>query len=341
VKKEKMKTIDYLQQVINHIESHVTEELSLESIGNEVGFSKFYLNRLFSVYTGLSIMEYVRKRKLNYAMAELKTKARLIDIALNYGYSCERSFSRAFIKEFKKSPSYFRNHSLALSPKLILSDLTLFRSEDSAIELLEKNTTLSPRIQKEGVKKMLDYLSNVKYITLKEMSVLSATQISHNPEEEIIGSMKQLASSIGIHPVREFGFDSPVEQELAEQGIRGYEYWLVYSEKDEELVLNFCKQQNLTYELDGYFLFGTTPVEVKAIPTYRYASLRIKDPFDAPFERIPLGWKALVQWLETNPTNQTDLFEHTSSNIHLYCLEEVIEIDGITYMDIFIPIDRG
>jgi len=336
-----MKTIDYLQHVINHIESHVTEDLSLESIGNEVGFSKFYLNRLFSIYTGISIMEYVRKRKLNYAMAQLKTNARIIDIALEYGYSSERSFSRAFINEFKKSPSYYRNNALTPSPKLMLNDLTLFRSEASAKELLEKNSNLSTKIQKEGAKKMLDYLSNVKYVTLKEMSVLSATQISHNPEEEIIERMKKLANRLGITPLREFGFDSPVDQKLADQGIRGYEYWLAYSEKDEETVLNFRKQQNITYDQDGYFLFDTSKVEIKTIPTYRYASLRIKDPFDAPFERISLGWKALVQWLETHSTSQEDFDHDSPSNKHLYCLEEVIEIDGITFMDIFIPVGRG
>ena len=65
--------------------------------------------------------------------------------------------------------------------------------------------------------------------------------------------------------------------------------------------------------------------------THRYASLRIEDPFADPFERIGLGWKALVQWMEKNNLH---LQHQTHGNENPYCLEEILTQDGVTCMDI-------
>ncbi len=100
-----MKT--YLQKTINYIDSHLDSPLKLDEISSTTGFSKFYLNHMFSIYTGMSIIEYVRRKKLEYAIELLNTGRRVIDIAMEIGYSSERSFSRALVKEYGHSPRYF------------------------------------------------------------------------------------------------------------------------------------------------------------------------------------------------------------------------------------------
>lgn len=83
------------------------------------------------------------------------------------------------------------------------------------------------------------------------------------------------------------------------------------------------------------FLFEDITITVKQIPAYRYASLRITDPMSNPFELISTGWRTLVDWLEKHDFQEPDFKFDPAAN----CLEEVKTIDGITYMDIYIPVD--
>jgi AraC-like DNA-binding protein len=87
----------YLQKVIEYIETHIEDQINLDQIAEHVGFSKYYLNHMFSIYTGLSIMAYVRRKKLEYGLELLKTERRILDIAVAVGYTSERAFSRAVV----------------------------------------------------------------------------------------------------------------------------------------------------------------------------------------------------------------------------------------------------
>ena len=64
------------------------------------------MQRVFSIVTGITITEYIRKRRLSLAFEELKlTDNKVIDIAFKYGYDSSISFSRSFKKEFGVTPS--------------------------------------------------------------------------------------------------------------------------------------------------------------------------------------------------------------------------------------------
>lgn len=292
-----MELKDYIEEVINYIELNIHESLTADILSENIGYSKFYLHRIFQIYTGLSLIDYVRRRKLHYASIDLRSDKRILDIAIDYGYGSERSFSRAFVKEFGKSPSNFRDKPVMSTKKLVVYDLHLPREE--------------------WLVHMKEYLSNIRYETLSEMSVISGTRIGTEPEDEVIGLMTAFKNQHHINVTRTFGFDVPVDEKEKEKGLRGYEYWLVV----EEDVLETIK--------DSEFI-------LKKIPSYKYVSLRITDPFENPFEKIPNGWKTLVAWLEDN-----QVLCNMNNDQNLDCLEEVAEEDGLLYMDIFIPIERG
>ncbi|MBI9015121.1 MAG: helix-turn-helix domain-containing protein [Clostridiales bacterium] len=288
---------EYIEEIIKYVEENIHEVITADIISKRIGFSKFYLYRIFQTYTGLTLMEYVRKRKLNHALNDLKTDQRILDIALNYGYGSERAFSRAFVNEFGKSPSHFRNNEHKIESKLSVYDLSL------------------PR--KDWIEMVKEYLSKVRYETLKEMTVISGIRIGAEPEEEIINLMMAFQKEHNFEVKRSFGFDSPVDEEVANKGHRGYEFWLSIDEKDTGVV-------------EG------TEFVIKQIPSYKYACLRITDPFENPMEKIPNAWKSLVSWIEEN-----NVVCETGQDQNLDCLEEVIDIDGTTYMDILIPITKG
>lgn len=119
-----MKITDSLQAAIDYIEEHPEEPLSLEAIASHIGYSPFYLHRLFSIYTGLSLMRYARRRRLIFARSALDSDARVIDIALQYGYSSERAFSRAFRSEFGFPPGKSRQLGRRCEAKLVIQKLS-------------------------------------------------------------------------------------------------------------------------------------------------------------------------------------------------------------------------
>ncbi|MCT4661114.1 MAG: helix-turn-helix domain-containing protein [Tissierellales bacterium] len=315
---------EYIQLIIDYIDNHLYEPLNLNEIANYIGFSKYYLNQVFSIYTGMSIIEYSRRRKLESAIDDLKTKKRIIDIALNLGYSSERSFSRAILREFGHSPSYFRHNKVSKTRKIVIYDLNLSIDEYRFYKNFPDNQkSFSNRISNKGVYNLMEYLSNVKYVTIDKMTVISCTIEGQNPEDEVIALMKKLSSKFDLQPYREFGFDSPVNSTEDAINYRGYEYWLAINNEDIEKLPS-----------SNEFKFENHKVLLKQIPKYRYATIRIQDPFSNPFERIPGGWKALITWLEDHDFKEADFKKCSNAN----CLEEVLEIDGITVMDIFIPI---
>ncbi|MBN2851561.1 MAG: helix-turn-helix transcriptional regulator [Clostridia bacterium] len=314
-----------LQKAIDFVDEHIDMQLSLDMIARHIGFSKYYFNHMFSIYTGFSVMEYVRKKKLEYALDELRTEKRILDIALEIGYSSERAFSRAIVNEYGYPPTYFRHHDVLKTRRLIIYDLKLKVDEDRILSgfppAFEK---VKQGIEKKGIMKMKQYLSDVHYEVIENMTVISGTAIGSEPEDAIIGIMNRLSKTYGIEVLRTFGFDSPVEGTEDVKKHRGYEYWLSINNEMLKKLPDAAK-----------FDFEGTEITIKNIPAYRYASIRISDPFGDPFERIGTGWRFLVSWLEDHDFKDTVCTECVNVN----CLEEVKTVDGVTVMDIFIPVD--
>lgn len=92
-----------------YIESHLTADLSLESIATQVDVSPFYLTRAFQHLSGLSIMRYVRGRRLSVAARALANGAPdVLSVALEAGYGSHEAFTRAFRDQFGLTPEAVR-----------------------------------------------------------------------------------------------------------------------------------------------------------------------------------------------------------------------------------------
>lgn len=100
---------------LKFIDTNVCEPLDLDYISKHAGYSKFYFARVFKQYIGLSIMKYVKRRKLIFASADLLNGDKIIEVALRYGYESPSSFTKAFVKEFGFSPSMIKTMKLHFS----------------------------------------------------------------------------------------------------------------------------------------------------------------------------------------------------------------------------------
>jgi len=98
------------ERVFAYIDEHLSEDLTVERLGDIANFSKFHFHRQFSQYAGISVSRYVqlmRLRRASYGLA-FEERKRIIDIALEAGYENPESFSRAFRSAFGQAPSQFR-----------------------------------------------------------------------------------------------------------------------------------------------------------------------------------------------------------------------------------------
>lgn len=111
-----------LNLVIDYIESHLTEEIEQDKIAQIACCSYYDVGRIFSLIADISISDYARRRRLTLAGAELKySSAKVIDVALKYGYDSPVSFSRAFqsFHGFNPSLATKSDAMLKVFPRLI------------------------------------------------------------------------------------------------------------------------------------------------------------------------------------------------------------------------------
>ncbi|NLM50188.1 MAG: helix-turn-helix transcriptional regulator, partial [Clostridiaceae bacterium] len=92
--------MDFLRRMndaLGYIEEHLTEEIDYSEIAKIAYCSEYHFKRMFSFLAGISLSEYIRRRRLTLAALDLKNNdLRIIDIAVKYGYNSADSFSRAF-----------------------------------------------------------------------------------------------------------------------------------------------------------------------------------------------------------------------------------------------------
>ncbi len=92
--------MDSLQQMncaLSYIEEHLADEIDFREVARLAVCSEYHFSRMFSFLTGVTLSEYIRRRRLTLAAFELQNgDKRVIDVALKYGYSSPDSFARAF-----------------------------------------------------------------------------------------------------------------------------------------------------------------------------------------------------------------------------------------------------
>lgn len=113
---------DNLNAAMDYLESHLESDLDYQALAKQAGVSLGTLQRLFPLCAGLSLADYVRHRRLTLAGKDLaQTKARVIDVALKYGYDSAIAFSRAFRKFHGINPSAVKSKYVPLKhyPKLV------------------------------------------------------------------------------------------------------------------------------------------------------------------------------------------------------------------------------
>jgi AraC family transcriptional regulator len=105
-----------LQNFLDIIDNRIIEKITPQELAKECGYSTFHINRVFSRATGITLMAYVTRRKLQYALFDLSCGEKVIDIAVKYGFETHAGFTKAFKRCFGYPPSLYRIHAICSRP---------------------------------------------------------------------------------------------------------------------------------------------------------------------------------------------------------------------------------
>lgn len=144
-----MQTIrEGIQAALDYIEAHLTEEMDVHDIAARAYISAFHFQRLFSSLCGMPLGEYIRRRRLTLAAQELcaARQARVIDVAVKYGYDSPDSFTRAFRRFHGVVPSQAGYRGVTLSSFAPMK-----------INLQEGGTMMEYRIEEKAVFTVVGY----------------------------------------------------------------------------------------------------------------------------------------------------------------------------------------
>lgn len=110
-----MEWIKSLNQSIEYIEEHLTEEIDLDQLAKIACCSSFHYQRMFAYMAGVPLSEYVRRRRMSLAAVDLAGgDKKIIDVALKYGYTSPTAFNRAFQAIHGIAPSLVKGEGAAV-----------------------------------------------------------------------------------------------------------------------------------------------------------------------------------------------------------------------------------
>ncbi len=186
------------------------------------------------------------------------------------------------------------------------------------IELCSKFSCKLDELVRENMSSKDEIYSEVEIRKVPAFKMARYIMISPNPESDVQNYMKNWGKVSGLtveNPnARLIGWDfSFVSQELQTRfGLHGYV---------------------AAYILPEGFRTDCTGVEYAQNKEAEYAVITLKEPFVQPFERIPMGYKCIMEFLQANN------FKEKLCDDIVCCFEQEYEKDGIYYMDIYVHVD--
>ncbi|MEM6280322.1 MAG: helix-turn-helix transcriptional regulator, partial [Verrucomicrobiota bacterium] len=87
------------------------DKISLESVAKHVGVSPYYFCKVFKQSAGMTLTEFVNRRRIEWAKRRLlNPQARVTEVAFDVGFQSISQFNRSFLKYVGQSPTRFRDH---------------------------------------------------------------------------------------------------------------------------------------------------------------------------------------------------------------------------------------
>lgn len=100
--------IAILNRVVEYVEENLTEDIDVDGLARSLGTTEYHVRRMFSSLAGMPLSEYIRRRRMTVAAADLQGDGDLLGIAVRHGYGSTEAFGRAFRAVHGASPADVR-----------------------------------------------------------------------------------------------------------------------------------------------------------------------------------------------------------------------------------------
>lgn len=120
-----------IQRIVEEIDICIRKQnndtLTLKYLADKLGYSEYYFSRKFKEISGMQFRDYLRNRKLAFALKQIRdTEERILDIALNYGFSSHEAFTRAFKAAYGITPIEYRQNPIPVVLRTIIKPLDCY-----------------------------------------------------------------------------------------------------------------------------------------------------------------------------------------------------------------------
>ena len=112
--------IGSLNRLMEYVEAHLSEDIDVPVLASTLGTTDYHLRRMFSSLAGMSLSEYIRRRRMTVAAADVVRGKPLLGIAISFGYGSTEAFGRAFFAVHGATPADVRSTGGPLSSQPVL-----------------------------------------------------------------------------------------------------------------------------------------------------------------------------------------------------------------------------
>lgn len=180
---------EQIQLTLEHIETHLSEEIAIEELANMAALSPFYYQKLFTRLVKKPVKEYIRLRRMAKAAdALLKSDKRILDIALDWGFSSHEHFTRTFKETFGITPDAYRKERMMLNtmtkPELLLHYVLI----DEGVPLITNGIVLE--VNRQTLKEPLRFIGVRKEMPIGSNEGLGV-ESGPNPLEEVWNTLHE------------------------------------------------------------------------------------------------------------------------------------------------------
>jgi len=136
-----MDWLEAMNKALEYLEANITEKLDIEKVAKIALSSTFHFQRMYHTITGVTIAEYVRRRRLTLAAQDIIAGEKIINVAYKYGYETPEAFTKAFGKMHGMSPSAAREPGVKLKayPKLSFH-ISIKGDKDMNYKIIDKES---------------------------------------------------------------------------------------------------------------------------------------------------------------------------------------------------------
>ncbi|MGQ4665246.1 AraC family transcriptional regulator [Metabacillus halosaccharovorans] len=218
-------------QLMDYIESNLTEEISGKDISKIVGMSDYHFKRMFSYMAGMSLNEYIKNRRLSVANVELINGEKVTDIAYKYGYQSIEGFSRAFREWSGFLPSEVSKNKIQKSfPKFtffidikggISMEFKIERKEKFSIVGVSKRVPIQFEGENQAIIELAQSITEQQRNEMHQLADLYPHQVlnvSYDFDDGFLEEKGSLTHMIGLATTKENPFDD-LEQISIEESL--------------------------------------------------------------------------------------------------------------------------